>query len=86
MGHLISGSIAVCVGLFGVFVWWDDFGLILRGLIPLTFLVVGLVGIGAGLAGRKLGAGAPPRVEPRPEPDPIQQPVYDEPSMDRVSP
>jgi len=84
MGHLIFGSIAVCVGLFGVFIWWDDFGLILRGLIPLTFLVVGLIGIGAGLAGRKLGA--LPRVDPRPEPDPIRQPVYDEPTMERVTP
>jgi hypothetical protein len=49
MGHLFFGLVAMCAGLFGVFAWWDDFGLVLRGLIPITLIVVGLVGIGAGL-------------------------------------
>lgn len=51
MAHLIFGLIAVCAGLSGVFVWWDDFGLVLRGLIPVLLIVVGLVALGAGLMG-----------------------------------
>lgn len=52
MGHFLFGLIAVCAGLLGVFIWWDDFGLVLRGLIPITLIVVGLIGVGAGLVAR----------------------------------
>ncbi len=52
MGHMVFGLLAVCAGLLGVFIWWDDFGLVLRGLIPITFIVVGLIGVGASLIGR----------------------------------
>ena len=40
---------AVCAGLFGVYAWWDDFGFVLRGLIPLILIVVGLIAVGSGL-------------------------------------
>ncbi len=49
MAHLIFGFVAVCAGLSGVFFWWDDFGLVLRGLVPIVLIVVGLVAVGAGL-------------------------------------
>jgi len=49
MTHMIFGLIAISAGLVGVFAWWDDFGLVLRGLVPLALMVVGLVAIGAGL-------------------------------------
>lgn len=49
MAHLIFGLIAVCAGLCGVFSWWEDFGLVLRGLIPMVLIVLGLVAVGAGL-------------------------------------
>lgn len=52
MTHLIFGLISICAGLSGVFVWWDDFGLVLRGLIPIVLITVGLVAIGAGLVAR----------------------------------
>lgn len=52
MTHLIFGLIGVGAGMYGVLVWWDDFGLVLRGLVPLTLIVVGLIAIGAGLVAR----------------------------------
>ena len=52
MNHLVFGCLAVCAGLIGVFAWWDDFGQVLRGLIPIALIVTGLIGVGAGLLGR----------------------------------
>lgn len=49
MPHMIFGLIAISAGLFGVFAWWSDFGLVLRGLIPVVLLVIGFIAIGAGL-------------------------------------
>ena len=49
MTHLIFGAIAVAAGLVGVFAWWSDFGLVLRGLLPIVLVVVGFIAIGAGL-------------------------------------
>ena len=52
MTHLLFGLVAICAGLGGVFLWWDDFGEVLRGFIPIVLIVVGIVAIGAGLANR----------------------------------
>ncbi len=59
MGHIVFGMIALVAGLCGVFVWWEDFGGVLRGLMPLAFVVLGLVALGAGLAERRRYHGAP---------------------------
>ncbi len=52
MSHLFFGLVGVGAGLIGVFVWWDDFGLVLRGLIPIVLIVVGLLAIGSGLVSK----------------------------------
>lgn len=49
MNHLICGLIAVVLGLWGIFGWWDSFGMVLRGLIPLVLLVGGLIATGVGI-------------------------------------
>jgi len=49
MTHLICGLIAVVLGLWGIFGWWDSFGMVLRGIIPLAMLVAGLIAVGVGL-------------------------------------
>ncbi len=49
MTHLISGLICVVLGLWGIFGWWDSFGMVLRGLIPLILLVGGLIATGVGI-------------------------------------
>lgn len=49
MTHLIVGLTLLALGAWGMIAWWGDFGEFLRGLIPLLLVLVGLVGIGAGL-------------------------------------
>jgi hypothetical protein len=49
MANLIVGLICLALGAWGVTAWWDEFGEVLRGLIPVVFIVVGLAAIGAGV-------------------------------------
>ncbi len=49
MVHLVGGLIGVVLGLCGIFGWWDSFGMVLRGLIPLILLVGGLIATGVGI-------------------------------------
>ena len=53
MPHIVVGLILVVLGAFGIITWWIDFGLVLRGLIPLLLLIGGLVAIGSGLVWEK---------------------------------
>jgi len=48
MTHLIAGLIFVALGAWGIITWWADFGAVLRGMIPIMFVLAGLAGIGAG--------------------------------------
>ena len=45
MSHLAIGTLLIALGLWGMFAWWDCFGLVMRGLVPLALLAVGLVAI-----------------------------------------
>ncbi len=49
MVHLIGGLIGVVLGLWGIFGWWDSFGMVLRGLVPLILLIGGLIATGVGI-------------------------------------
>lgn len=48
MKHLFAGLICAGLGIWGIVVWWDVFGLVMRGVVPFTLLMVGLVAILAG--------------------------------------
>lgn len=48
MIHLIGGLVTLVLGVWGIIVWWNHFGELLRGLIPLLLVLVGLAAIGAG--------------------------------------
>jgi len=55
--HAVIGVVLLVLGAFGLTMWWQDFGLVLRGLIPFLLLIGGLVAIGAGLtAGKMVGS------------------------------
>lgn len=43
MLHFVAGMFFVALGLWGVYAWWDSFGLVLRGLAPLGLILVGIV-------------------------------------------
>ena len=48
MNHAISGIVAVFLGLWGLISWWTTFGLVMRGLVPITLIVFGVLGILSG--------------------------------------
>ena len=48
MRHLIAGLILLALGAWGIIAWWEDFGELLRGAIPLLIALAGLAAIGSG--------------------------------------
>jgi len=52
--HAVFGIVLLVLGVLGVVMWWPEFGLVLRGIIPFILLIAGLVAIGAGLTTGKL--------------------------------
>ena len=49
MTNLIIGLICLALGAWGVAAWWDEFGEIIRGVIPIVFILIGVAAIGAGM-------------------------------------
>ena len=49
MKHLVAGSLIGLLGLIGLILWWPTFGLVMRGVIPFTMLLFGIVAIYSGL-------------------------------------
>ncbi len=49
MTNLIVGLICLAFGAWGVAAWWDEFGALLRGVVPVAFILLGLAAIGAGM-------------------------------------
>lgn len=49
MNHIIFGLVSALLGIWGIIVWWDEFGYVMRGMIPFVLLAIGLIGIIAGL-------------------------------------
>ena len=48
MIHLIVGLITLILGAWGMIAWWEAFGEVLRGLVPIALVLFGLAAIGAG--------------------------------------
>lgn len=47
----LIGLIVSVLALWGMFVWWNDFLIVLRGLVPVSFVFGGIVAIVAGITG-----------------------------------
>jgi hypothetical protein len=45
MAHLIGGVILIALGLWGIIVWWETFGIVMQAVVPLALLVLGSVSI-----------------------------------------
>jgi len=52
MTNLIVGLICLALGAWGITAWWDEFGAVLRGLLPIVLILVGLAAVGAGMKSR----------------------------------
>lgn len=49
MKHIICGLISALLGIWGIIVWWYEFGAVMRGIVPFVLLAFGIIGIIAGL-------------------------------------
>jgi hypothetical protein len=49
MKHIICGLISALLGIWGIIVWWYEFGAVMRGMVPFVLLAFGVIGIIAGL-------------------------------------
>ncbi len=49
MKHIICGLISALLGIWGIIVWWYEFGAVMRGIVPFVLLAFGVIGIIAGL-------------------------------------
>jgi flagellar biosynthesis/type III secretory pathway M-ring protein FliF/YscJ len=46
--HVVVGVSALLLGAWGLYVWFDTFGMVMRGLVPILLVVFGLVALLAG--------------------------------------
>lgn len=49
MSLLISGVVAVILGVIGFSVWWSDFVIILKGGVPIMLMIGGILAVYVGL-------------------------------------
>ena len=54
MLHAVFGLVVIVLGIFGIISWWQDFGLVMRGLVPFLLIIGGLIAIGSGLSKERL--------------------------------
>lgn len=45
MKHFILGIVMIVLGIWGMLTWWENFGRVMRGLMPFMLLAVGLVAL-----------------------------------------
>ena len=48
MKHIVVGGISFILGLIGLITWWKTFGLVMRGVLPFTMLLLGVVALLSG--------------------------------------
>jgi hypothetical protein len=45
MAHLVGGVILMALGLWGIIVWWEIFGLVMQAVVPLAMIALGSLSI-----------------------------------------
>jgi len=43
---MVVGLVSILLGSWGLVSWWNEFGALLRGLVPLGLVVLGIAAIG----------------------------------------
>jgi hypothetical protein len=56
MANLIVGLICLALGAWGLVAWWDEFGQVLCGLVPILFILLGLAAVGAGMKSKAVSS------------------------------
>jgi hypothetical protein len=58
MANIIFGLVSLALGLWGVSVWWWSVVELLRGVVPVSLILLGLVALGAGVTRMRDSNGA----------------------------
>jgi hypothetical protein len=45
MKHFVVGIVLIVLGIWGMLSWWENFGRVMRGLLPFFLLAMGLVAL-----------------------------------------
>jgi hypothetical protein len=45
MKHFVLGIVMIVLGIWGMFAWWENFGRVMRGLMPFALLAMGLIAL-----------------------------------------
>jgi hypothetical protein len=69
MKILLGGIAALVLGVIGLIIWFFDFLMILKGLIPIALILGGALAIYLGIEDIKTSASAEEETPPSPSPD-----------------
>ena len=68
MKHLLIGMVALILGFIGIIIWWKTFGLVMRGVVPISLALFGVIAILSGyrraIAGKDKGEHLPGKSKP----------------------
>ncbi len=63
MKIFIGGTVALIIGFLGLAFWWSEFFRVLKGIVPIIFILGGALAIYLGIEDIKSTAGSPPGEE-----------------------
>ena len=69
MKILLGGIVAVIIGVVGLIAWWSDFLEVLKGFIPIIFVLGGALAIYLGIEDIKTASSTPPPQEEEKKPE-----------------
>jgi hypothetical protein len=60
MKGLIGGTVALIIGFLGLAFWWPEFLMVLKGVVPIIFVLGGVLFIYQGIQHTKTTTASPP--------------------------
>jgi len=69
MKILLGGIVALVLGVIGLIIWFFDFLMILKGLIPIALVLGGALAIYLGIEDIKTSASSEEEIPPSPSPE-----------------
>ena len=67
MKILLGGIVALIIGVIGLIGWWSDFLQVLKGMIPIIFVLGGALAVYLGIEDIKTTSATPPPEERKEE-------------------
>ncbi len=63
MKILVGGTVALIIGFLGLAFWWSEFLMVLKGVVPIIFVLGGALAIYLGIEETKTATASPPGEE-----------------------